>query len=232
MRGLTYKEGNVDGTTMNAIVFNGLGGKDLMNAPIPRGLPYGRHENTFYIKTSIVNSANSTKGRFPFGLQLNTVDDADAFEKWYTNITKTKNCFRCNAPSTLPLLHAANAQVDAATRSPPSAKLVAKAKKSPLLKAEAMSSAPAEALLVAFNAVDPESLDNIQPQEKSGGNVRILDKETGVVPSSEMHPSPLTLPSNEISPKSNGSSSDDDEGRYNSYDGTPVATQQLYWNEE
>ena len=316
LRGLVFKKGNADGTDMNAIVFNGLGGKDLMNAPIPRGLPYARQENTIYIKTSVVNSEDSTKGRFPFGLQFNTVHETDLFEEWYTDITLTNNCFRCNAPSTLPLLHAANAQVDAATRSPPSARLIARAKSSPLLKDESMSSAPVEALLSAFNAVDPYSKDNIQPQKTSNNVIRSTrssvkrkrdavddrsddrvvlfaeqlvqferergvqfdikyvskkprllqsDDDIDVVSNQDMvsvtiaktscaengeatigknetvgvsskkaddhRPSPLAVLSNETSPKSDGSSRDD-EDNYNSYDGTPVYSQKLYWHDE
>ena len=127
MRGVVFKKGNEDGTDMYALIFNGLGGKDLLNAPIAEGMPYARQGNTLYMKTNVVNNNNTTKGRFPFGFQFSCTEKADAFEAWFTNITKTKNCFTCNAPSTLPLLQAANAQVDAAIRSPPSKKVLSRA---------------------------------------------------------------------------------------------------------
>ena len=166
LRGVIFKKGNKDGTDMYALIFNGLGGKDLLNAPVAEGMPYGRHGNTIFMKTNVVNNSNSTKGRFPFGFQFQSAEVADAFEVWLTSITYTKNCFLCNAPSTLPLLRAAHAQADAATRSPPSKKVLARAKEaSPDLELES----PLKSLQIE-NLLGKEAESNSEGSDKSGSS--------------------------------------------------------------
>lgn len=171
MRGLVFKKGCENGTDMYAIVFNALGGKDLLNAPIFKGMPYGRQGNTIYMKTNVVNSANTTKARFPFGLEFSSVESADFFESWLKGITVTKNCFKIKSanalsPATVPLLIAAHAQVDAALRSPPSNKVLQKAGKDSSQEGTPLKSASAKQLLTLRGNEYGDFIDVDRPQKK------------------------------------------------------------------